>query len=132
MRLIDADALLEGIAELKQSPWFNDKYGYADRKEAVETIEDLCIKKEPTVDAVERIEYEKMKDLAEQYKFEYECVLEAHKEVLNEVLPKRVEVVRCKDCKWYDNIGCALIIVDEEDRPKPDDYCSYGERKKNE
>lgn len=40
-----------------------------------------------------------------------------------------VQIVRCKDCKWYDNIGCALIIVDEEDRPKPDDYCSYGERK---
>ena len=31
-RLIDADKLLEGIAELKQSPWFNNKYGYADRK----------------------------------------------------------------------------------------------------
>lgn len=43
-----------------------------------------------------------------------------------------VEVVRCKDCKWYDNIGCALIIVDEEDRPKPDDYCSYGERRAEE
>ena len=41
----------------------------------------------------------------------------------------RIEVIRCKDCKWYDNIGCALIIVDEEDRPKPDDFCSYGERK---
>ena len=53
MRLIDADALLEGIAELKQSPWFNNKYGYADRKDAVESIEYLCIKKEPTVDAVE-------------------------------------------------------------------------------
>ena len=53
MRLIDADALLEGIAELKQSPWFNDKYGYAYRKDAVESIEYLCIKKEPTIDAVE-------------------------------------------------------------------------------
>lgn len=53
MRLIDADALLEGIAELKQSPWFNSKYGYADRKDAVEAIEYLCIKKEPTIDAVE-------------------------------------------------------------------------------
>ena len=51
MRLIDAEKLLEGIAELKQSPWFNSKYGYADRKEAVETIEYLCIKKEPTIDA---------------------------------------------------------------------------------
>lgn len=55
MRLIDADKLLEGIAELKQSPWFNNKYGYADRKEAVESIEYLCIKKEPTIDAVEVI-----------------------------------------------------------------------------
>lgn len=53
MRLIDADKLLEGIAELKQSPWYNSKYGYADRKEAVETIEDLCIKREPTIDAIE-------------------------------------------------------------------------------
>lgn len=50
-RLIDADKLLKDIAELKQSPWFNSKYGYADRKEAVEIIEDLCIKKEPTIDA---------------------------------------------------------------------------------
>lgn len=116
MRLIDADALLEGIAELKQSPWFNDKYGYADRKEAVETIEDLCIKKEPTVDAVERIEYEKMKDLAEQYKFEYECIFEAYKEVLNEVLPNRVEAVRSKwveakeigDC-CYTCLNCGFV-----------------------
>ena len=56
MRLIDAGKLLEGISELKQSPWFNSKYGYADRKEAVEIIEDLCIKKEliikePVIDA---------------------------------------------------------------------------------
>lgn len=50
MKLIDADALLEGIAELKQSPWFNNKYGYADRKEAVEIVEDLCIKNEPTIE----------------------------------------------------------------------------------
>ena len=53
MRLIDADALLEGIAELKQSPWYKDFSGRFFRKEAVEAIEDLCIKKEPTVDAVE-------------------------------------------------------------------------------
>ena len=24
-----------------------------------------------------------------------------------------VEVVRCKDCKWYGEIGCAIKIVDE-------------------
>lgn len=47
-------------------------------------------------------------------------------------------VVRCKDCKWFaDNndgnwFGCWLfqtIQIIPEDTPKPDDYCSYGERK---
>ena len=31
-----------------------------------------------------------------------------------------VEVVRCKDCKWYE--GCFFLSYD-------DDYCSEGERK---
>lgn len=39
-----------------------------------------------------------------------------------------VEVVRCKDCKWYHEIGCAIKIVDESDEPKDNDYCSFGER----
>ena len=39
-----------------------------------------------------------------------------------------VEVVRCKNCKWYHEIGCAIKIVDESDEPKDNDYCSYGER----
>ena len=38
-------------------------------------------------------------------------------------------VVRCKDCKWFGGIGCAIQIVDDSDRPKEDDYCSFGERK---
>lgn len=136
MRLIDADRLLEGIEELKQSPWFNNKYGYADRKEAVESIEYLCIKKEPTIDAVEQIEYEKMKDLAEQYKFEYECLFEDYKDIINNVLPNRVEVVRCKDCKHYcpvyaDTMGgrdCLRLKT----ITKADDFCSYGDRKEEE
>lgn len=49
-----------------------------------------------------------------------------------------VPVVRCKDCKWFadnndgDWFGCWLfqtIQIIPEDTPKPDDYCSYGERK---
>ena len=49
-----------------------------------------------------------------------------------------VPVVRCKECKWFaDNndgnwFGCWLfqtIQIIPEDTPKPDDYCSYGERK---
>lgn len=39
-----------------------------------------------------------------------------------------VDVVRCKDCKWYHEIGCAIKIVDESDEPKDNDYCSFGER----
>lgn len=40
-----------------------------------------------------------------------------------------VKVVRCKDCKWFNDIGCAIHIVDDSDKPKGDDYCSFGERK---
>ena len=48
-----------------------------------------------------------------------------------------VEVVRCKDCRWYapNNdgcwIGCALDTRHPDDVPKADDFCSYGERKDN-
>ena len=60
-RLINANHLLEEIAKLKESPWFNNgKFVdaqitgiehalYLERKEAVEVVEDLCVKKEPTV-----------------------------------------------------------------------------------
>ena len=36
-------------------------------------------------------------------------------------------VVRCKDCKWYP-FCCRTIRTDGN---RPDDYCSYGERKEN-
>ena len=39
-----------------------------------------------------------------------------------------IDIVRCKECKWRDHIGCALKIVDDSDKPKDDDFCSYGER----
>jgi hypothetical protein len=51
-----------------------------------------------------------------------------------------VEVVRCKDCKWFaDNnggewFGCALfnsIRAVPDDAPKDNDFCSWGERKDN-
>ena len=35
-----------------------------------------------------------------------------------------VEVVRCKGCKHYRDYGCQRAFV----YPKPDDFCSYGER----
>lgn len=64
--MISRTSLLAGIEELKESPWYNlgkmdpnkirheymeamMHYGYLQRKEAVEIIEDICIKKEPAV-----------------------------------------------------------------------------------
>ena len=47
MRLIDAEYLLSEIAELKKSPWYNTfitREELKARAEAIEIIEDLCIK----------------------------------------------------------------------------------------
>jgi hypothetical protein len=56
-KLIDVNHLLNEIEKLKMSPWFvlgkdpdHSLHGlYLERKEAVEVVEDLCIKKEPIV-----------------------------------------------------------------------------------
>ena len=56
---------------------------------------------------------------------------------LEPIYEELVEVVRCKDCKWYapNNegswIGCAFDTRHPDDVPKVDDFCSYGERKDN-
>ena len=39
------------------------------------------------------------------------------------------EIVRCKDCKWFHDIGCAIRIVDDSDKPSENDYCSFAERR---
>lgn len=41
------------------------------------------------------------------------------------------EVVRCRECKWFGDIGCAIRIVDDSDRPSENDFCSFAERKDN-
>lgn len=41
----------------------------------------------------------------------------------------KTEPIECKDCKWYGHIGCAIKIVDDSDKPKANDYCSFGERR---
>ena len=49
-----------------------------------------------------------------------------------------VEVVRCKDCKWYapnnDGFwyGCTFDTRNKDDEPKSNDFCSYGEKKVSE
>lgn len=39
-----------------------------------------------------------------------------------------IEVVRCKDCKFYGNGDCSVQSVRSV---YPNDYCSYGIRKEN-
>lgn len=48
-----------------------------------------------------------------------------------------VEVVRCKDCRYYkeyvSHVGSAMMCfcpcsIGGQGKKKPDDYCSYGER----
>lgn len=56
----------------------------------------------------------------------------------NKTVDSSTSVVRCKDCKWFaDNndgewYGCQMfhvVLNVPEDAPKPNDFCSYGERK---
>ena len=42
------------------------------------------------------------------------------------------ELIRCKDCKWFGRIGCAISIVDDSDKPTENDFCSFAERKSDE
>ena len=41
-----------------------------------------------------------------------------------------VEVVRCKDCKWWDS-DCGWCDLWGNTHEYKDGYCSYGERKTN-
>ena len=40
-----------------------------------------------------------------------------------------MQVVRCKDCEWFNSVGCAIYIVDESDKPQENDFCSFGKRR---
>lgn len=88
-------------------------------------------------------EYEETKELIHNGETQLDSLAEGFTEayhIIKYVVPTvdAVEVVRCKDCKWFadnndgDWFGCWLfqtIQIIPEDTPKPDDYCSYGERK---
>lgn len=52
---IGRNALLQEIANLKKSPWYNDDYGFGTkqaRHDGVAIVEDLCIKQAPAADVV--------------------------------------------------------------------------------
>lgn len=47
----------------------------------------------------------------------------------NELPSVQPDVIRCKDCKWFGDIGCAIRIVDDSDKPTENDFCSFAERR---
>ena len=112
-RLIDADALQ---AELLRMEFFP-------------AMVKAAIRRTPTVDAVPAAAYE-------QVRWERDMAMKQLKEhgiPFGGVAPDVVEVVRCKDCKyWQDNNDG---YPHEECRwgngetPGANDFCSYGERK---
>lgn len=63
-----------------------------------------------------------------------EQVKEAFEKAKCEILATQPEqkVIRCKDCKWFGKIGCAISIVDDSDKPTEDDFCSFSEAKMEE
>ena len=38
-------------------------------------------------------------------------------------------VIRCKNCEWFGEAGCAIKIVDDSDKPTENDFCSFAELK---
>ena len=45
---------------------------------------------------------------------------------------KQPDIIRCKDGKWFNDVGCAIRIVDDTGKPTENDFCSFAERRTNE
>lgn len=67
----------------------------------------------------------------------YEVSIAENRTVVSKVMerpPAQSEIIRCKDCKWFNDIGCAncaVRIVDDSDKPSEEDYCSFAERRQD-
>ena len=63
--------------------------------------------------------------LSDVYMIQINTLFKAERGIKDLPSTDAVEVVRCKDCKYYLECGCQRVFV----YPEPDDYCSRGERK---
>jgi hypothetical protein len=70
--------------------------------------------------------YVKLDDIIEtlEHEWGYEGMRE---DLYNLPTADVVEVVRCKDCQYFDGEGC--LKTHGEFEPNLTDYCSYGERR---
>ena len=80
----------------------------------------------------------KLEDLVRSNSARYHHVDDVIAAIAGQPTVDVVEVVRCKDCKWYD-ADCEICVLHSEDgdtydcgcdvNMKPEDFCSYGERR---
>ena len=54
---------------------------------------------------------------------------DAAQSVFDNLPSAQPEIIRCKDCKGFKNIGCAVKIFDDSDRPTENDFCSFAIRR---
>lgn len=78
-----------------------------------------------------RKEVEKDRDASDMPKMWYQGVEYAINHIIHAPTVDAVEVVRCKDCRWYENDGyhthCRIMRLSVE----AEDYCSRGERRED-
>ena len=85
-----------------------------DRDELLATLEqdiDVSVTGQENMEAVQR------------------CLQEILDDVKESPVVDAVEVIRCKDCKWYYRGGATCMFWDGENGMGGDDYCSRAERK---
>lgn len=113
MRLIDAD---DALRKMERVMDMQDSYLPIHFKE---WVIDEC----PTIDAVPRQKYEE--DMENAFAHGYTDAESKYRKMIEDGEP--VEVVRCKDCKYFvsDMEWCE---ADDEHPASPDAFCSWAER----
>ena len=118
-RYIDADALTARLKIMYEDDWnqnvctsWANAYSYCEE----------LVEEQPTADVVDRNECTK-------------CVLYPFKQLRERLETNMVEVVRCKDCRYghqYTNDSVHCSLGNDMYAYRPNDYCSYGERREDE
>lgn len=77
---------------------------------------------------------EKAKDMIKNHRSDFTTEYDCRTAIacIDAVPSIQPEIIRCKDCKWFGKEGCAVLIVDDSDKPTEDDYCSFAERRTDE
>lgn len=100
MRLIDADNLILEINKLLESPYANHTEPYTGmqvRKEAIETVRDLCVKQEPTAFDIEKV-VEKFDERIDSLDSKNKICMDAgYLQSADRLAYRMCEAIKCKD-----------------------------------